>query len=86
MAGNLTAAKEWSKKIDLRFDFTRQMLSRAEKLWLDVPFGQFVAQGGGEPRSVMALRILNHLNLGDPKLWGTCGLSWCANYSWPWPR
>jgi len=24
------------------------------------------------------------LDLGDPEVWDSCGLPWCANYSWPW--
>ena len=84
-ANNSTAANKWSAEIDLRFDVARQELGRAGQLWLDVPFEQFVAEGGGAPRSVLALRVLDHLGLGDPEVWGTCGLPWCANYSWPWP-
>lgn len=78
-------ANEWAAEVDLRFDVARQELSRARRLWLDVPFEQFVAGGGGELRSELAVRVLDHLNLGDPEVWDTCGLPWCANYSWPWP-
>ena len=83
-AKNSTTANTWSAEIDLRFDVVRQVLSRAGRPWLDVPFEQFVAEGGGAPRSVLALRVLDHLSLGDPEVWDTCGLPWCVNYSWPW--
>ena len=43
-----------------------------------------MAEGGGEAGSELALRVLDHLDLGDPEVWDTCGLPWCANYSWPW--
>ena len=85
IAENSTAANEWSKEIDARFDVARQELNRAGRLWLDVPFEQFVDEGGGGVRSEWALRILGHLDLGDPEVWDTCGLPWCTNYSWPWP-
>ena len=82
-AENSTKANEWAAEVELRFDVARQELSHAGQLWLDVPFEQFVAEGGGEARSELAVRILDHLDLGEPEVWDTCGLLWCANYSWP---
>ena len=49
-----------------------------------MPWAQFVAEGGGGARSEMAVRVLDHLDLGDPGVWDSCGLPWCAHYSWPW--
>ena len=83
-AENSTKAHEWAAEVELRFDAARDELSRAGRLWLDVPFEQFVAEGGGEARSELAVRVLDHLDLGDPEVWDSCGLPWCANYSWPW--
>ena len=78
------AVEEWSKEIDRRFEVTRKELRCAEHSWLDLPFEDWAAGGGGEPRSDSALKILDHIGLGDPEVWDTCGLQWCANYSWPW--
>ena len=49
-----------------------------------MPWEQFVAEGGGDARSEMAVRVLDHLDLGDPGVWDSCALPWCAHYSWPW--
>ena len=83
IAESSTKANEWAAEVELRFDVARQELSHAGQLWLDVPFEQFVAEGGGEARSELAVRVLDHLDLGEPEAWDTCGLPWCANYSWP---
>ena len=84
---NSTKANDWARTVEHRFDVARQVLRRSSlaRPWLDLTFERFIAAGGGDARSPMARKVLDHVGLGDPGVWDTCGLGWCARRSWPWP-
>ena len=73
-------AWHFATAVRARFKATRAALSSVGRPFLELPFGQYVANQSGGAARVLAFAGLQQ----PPASWrGACGLPWCRSYSWP---
>jgi len=75
------AADDFVHKVQLRFNTTRELLGQKEaSSWIELPFNEYIADvDAGRTR----LYELAGLQMPPNEWRDTCGLDWCAHFSWP---